>query len=606
MKRLLKIILLLALFPLLTQAEETLQEKLNRKIDQLDYKNTDIRDVVRSIATKYQLNIFVENNLNLRITLHLIDVRVIDALEFIVNDNNLIMEQTGNIFKISQPPPPKEIPKKINISLKNDRITADFENDDIGKVVRAIVENSDKNILLEQGTSGSINGILNDIPFETGFREILKNNGFELEKHGNIYIVRRDFNSTEQQGKGKGSLGRSSFFLNLQDTLISIEVRDASINQIVQEAASRLKKNIFIYGTIEGTISARADKLAFRELLDLLFQGSDYTYRYENGITLIGNKNVKGIATAELVYLNYLKADKVLEILPQSVTSKAEIKPIIEQNGLMVIGSRDVIQNVQNYVNAIDKPSPQILIEILVIDINNKKIRDINLNAQNRGNLGIDSSGLKLPDFFLPGLDVILDKKFFGKLFGGTNIGFLPKDFSLQVQALEEKGLARIVSRPQIATLNGYPADIAVGQTQYYKFTTKTPMRDPNQIYVSEYERFETVEANISLEIVPWVSSSGEITVEIHPDFKTPSGSLSPDVPPTIETRALNSTVRLKDGETIILGGLIRNEVSESDTGLPYIKDIPVLGNFFKSQNYNKLQQELIIYVTPHLYYGDE
>jgi len=102
------------------------------------------------------------------------------------------------------------------------------------------------------------------------------------------------------------------------------------------------------------------------------------------------------------------------------------------------------------------------------------------------------------------------------------------------------------------------------------------------------------------------VSASGEITAEIHPEFKTPVGSFSPTVPPTIQSRALNSTVRLHDGETIVLGGLIKTGVDEKVEGLPFIKDIPLIGTLFESKSYNKYTEELIIYVTPHLYYMDE
>jgi type IV pilus assembly protein PilQ len=602
--------ILLLTLPVFLYSSDSLAVKLNKKIDRLDFKNTDIRDVVRSIATKYDLNIFVDNKLNMKITLHLVDVNVKDALDFIVQDNGLIMAQTGSIFKISKPEAPPPPPKKIMVSLKNNRITADFENDDIKKVVRAILAISDKNILLEQGTTGTLNGILNNIGFEQGFRQLLTNNGFRLEKRKDIYIIKRDFVTEGQQGKGKR---RNSFFLNVQDSLISLEVRDTPISQIVQEAASRLEENIFIYGKIEGTVSARADKLSFLRLLDLVFQGSEYTYKQADEIILIGNKNVKGITSAELIRLSYLKADKIVELLPQSVLSKAEIKPIIEQNGIMVIGPKSVINTIQSYIKTIDRPSPQILIETLVIDINNTKARELSIEAQRGGSLKTDTSGVSVTDLLLPGLDAILNANYLnkqlnglGKIFGVSNIGKLPADFDVKIKALETNGVAEVRSRPQIATLNGYPADISVGQTEYYKLTTKTPIRDPNQLYVSEYERFETIEANISLEIIPWVSSSGEITVEIHPKFQIPGERISADLPPTIQTRALNSTVRLKDGETIILGGLIQTTNSENETGIPILSSIPFIGNLFKSQNYIKSKNELIIYVTPHLYYGDD
>lgn len=592
-------------------AADTFEDGAQQIIDRLDYKDTDIRDVIRSIATKYNINIFIDNSISQKLTLHLTNVKVQDVIEFIVEENNLRLTQKGSIYKIFHPKPPPVIPKKINVKVKNGLLTVDLKNDKLDMAVRAIAKESGKTILLDKQAGGSLSGFLQNVPFEIGLRQLLENNGFKLEKNQNIYVVRKDIYSF-QQGDKKEGRSQGSLYLNVQDSLISLDVRNASLNQIVQEASRRLEKNIFVYGKIDGTISASADSLTFLELLDYIFKGSDYTYKLQNGVILIGNKSVKGISTSELIKLNYLKADKIVELLPQSIKSKSEIKPIIELNGIMVIGTRSVINEVQDYVNKIDRPSPQILIETLVIDINDSKIREISIDAGYGNYPNADTSGSKL-DFILPGIDILLNStdvnKFMdkaGNLFGISKIGKLPDDFFLKVKALETSGVLQVRSRPQIATLNGYPADISIGLTQYYKMVTKTPFRDPSQVYVSETETFKEISANITLKIIPWVSGSGEITVEIHPQFSTPVGSLSPDVPPTIQTRELNSTVRLRDGETIVLGGLVQNSIQRSTSGVPILSSLPIIGNLFKSHNYNKSQNELIIYVTPHLYYGDE
>ncbi|MCK5455430.1 MAG: type II and III secretion system protein, partial [Calditrichia bacterium] len=189
--------------------------------------------------------------------------------------------------------------------------------------------------------------------------------------------------------------------------------------------------------------------------------------------------------------------------------------------------------------------------------------------------------------------------------FGIANIGKLPDDFYFKVKALENIGRANIRSRPQITTLNGHPADITIGQTQYYILKTQTPIRDPSQVYMQESQQFHTIEANISLQIIPWVSASGEITVEIHPEFNNPIGQFSSEVPPTIQRRALNSTVRLQDGETIVLGGLIQTLESENISKIPFLGSIPLIGYLFRNTSRKTSKSELIIYITPHLSYGN-
>ena len=101
------------------------------------------------------------------------------------------------------------------------------------------------------------------------------------------------------------------------------------------------------------------------------------------------------------------------------------------------------------------------------------------------------------------------------------------------------------------------------------------------------------------------MSPNGEITAEIKPEFSQPVGQLTPGVPPTISTRVIESTVRLRDGETIILGGLIEERDVVNDSKVPILGDIPLLGRLFRSRTRSRRRSELVIYLTPHVFYGD-
>jgi type IV pilus assembly protein PilQ len=604
------------------QREQAEEAGWDNFIDNLDFKNTDIRDVIRLIATKYNLNIFIDNNISIPVTIHLSNIKIIDAIKFIVDHYDLQLEQMGNILKIQPkeiiPPPPKE----IIVSYKDDRLTVDFNNEQIDKAMYAISQKSGKTIILDKFVSGKINGYLNDVPFEIGLQQLLENNGYSLEKKQGIYNVHMQKDAYAGQ-EGMAIRSRGSFYLQVEDSLISMDVQNAPLNDLVQEAGRKLNKNIFLYGEIKGTISARVDRLTFDEFLDYIFQGSDVTYKNDKSVYLVGDKNVKGLSSAELIKLNYIKSENIDKLLPPELMEKAGYRLITEQNGIMVVGTKDSIKKIREYVEKIDRPSPQILIEALVIDFNTSKLRDISVNAS-WNNTTDDSSGKRV-DNLLPGIDIlfrpdlvnsVIDKV--GNFLGFSKIGKLPDNFFLQLNALESQGAAHVRSKPQIATLNGYPAEISIGQTQYYKLKSRTPygygydftsqqqQQQNYSPYISETERFHEIKANISLKITPWVSASGEITTEIEPDFETPIGTFSAEVLPTIQTRKLISTVRLKDGETIVLGGLIQTTVDKKEEGVPYIRKIPLIGNLFQNTSYNQSTSELIIYVTPHLYYFNE
>ena len=182
----------------------------------------------------------------------------------------------------------------------------------------------------------------------------------------------------------------------------------------------------------------------------------------------------------------------------------------------------------------------------------------------------------------------------------------LPQDFYVKLNALEQRGLVNIKSRPIIATLNGQQASLSVGTTQYFLLNTTTPYQNQNQVVLQQSQSFQTIDADVKLEITPYVGNDSLITLDIKPDFKTPVGQLNSTVPPTINRRALSSTVVIKEGETIVLGGLVEETETETRSQVPILGSIPILGTLFSSSSKSNQKSELLIYVTPHISYGEQ
>jgi type IV pilus assembly protein PilQ len=303
-------------------------------------------------------------------------------------------------------------------------------------------------------------------------------------------------------------------------------------------------------------------------------------------------------------------------MIPQSISSQAVVKPVKEQNGFVVIASNDVIEQMQEFLNEVDKPVAQVLIEALVVDFDLTHGSEFGIQAGITGKpdtTGIQRSGTYLPSIDLGAQGAWLDQKLqdagtvnlFGHDLNLARLGSLPTDFYLRIKALEQKGLANIKSRPLIATLNGQQASLSIGTTQYFLLNTTIPYRDQNQTLFQQSQNFQTIEANVKLEITPYVGADSLITVEIKPDFQSPVGQFNSVVPPTINKRTMSSTLVIKDGETIVLGGLIEESETEQRTQVPLLGSIPILGNLFSSTSKSNRKSELLIYVTPHISYGE-
>jgi type IV pilus assembly protein PilQ len=613
------------IIPDTTAYEVQLPEGTQQLIEYLDFKNTDIKDVLRSLGTKYNLNIFVENDVDVRITIHLTNISVLDALNFIIRENGLLLNREGNIFKVSNPPLPEpEPPPPLEITFENGLLSMDLQNENLEKAIYEISLKSGKNILLNQGVQGRLSGFIQEMAFEPGLKTLLAINGFIMRKRDGVYLIDYDPNAIpngNMEGQNSRTAGRG-FWIEVKDSLVSLDVTNVEIKNLVEEISRQLEIDIIFYGEIKGQISARCTLLPLDQALSYIFGATNYTFRKDGAVYLIGDKNVQGITCSRLIKLKYLKAEGIIEILPQSIISKATLKIIKEHNGIIIIGCHDIIRETEDFISQIDHPVPQILIEALVLDLSTTDISEFGIEA---GTMPVADSS-KMNFSFFPSIEVdarsdYMNRQiaFYGPQLGLPQVGKLPANFYVKLKALETEGKANVRSRPQIATLNGHTASISIGTTQYYIIKSQTPygynynnnnnQQQSQPYYLQQSERFEKITAQMELKITPWVSASGEITVEINHEFSTPKGNLDPNRPPTIDHRILDSTVRLRDGETIILGGLRQTVDNVTISKFPILGSIPLLGRLFQNRSKNKTTSELLILVTPHLnhvYSGDE
>lgn len=587
-------------------------------IERINVKDMELRDILRGLSYQYSLNLAVDNSITQLVTISLSNISVIDLIEFMCSEYALQAKLVGSVMKISPVPIVAQTTKlndDIYISVQGDTLSVDIRNRDVVDVVRNLTTLSSKNIVIQSGVMGTITSFFKDIPFESGLSIMMENNGFKVRKKDNVYYV--DLGQQPAQSSGKDT-SRKALWVSYDNGKISLEVENADLAQVLKELSRQVDTNIITYSEPVGKISAKCSGLSLDEALSYLLKGTDYTYKHENNIYIIGDKKNNSLVTSKLIKLKHIKAEGILDLFPESLKKNSTIQIIKEQNALMVLGTNDLISELQFYVDQIDYPTPQILIEALVVDYNTSDIRELgvmfgstnsmpdSLGWVNTGqlDLGVNKNGLFSTQLNGTKLNVSLDD--IGNWIGVGNLGRLPADFYVKIQALENQGKANIRSRPQIATLNGHPASISIGTTQYYILKTVTPVNSANNIVTQESERFEQVEANVKLSIVPWVSASGDVTVEIKPEFKTPVGTLSSNIPPTINTRVLDSTVRLKDGETIILGGLISENETKMTSKVPFLGDLPFIGKLFRTSSKSKVKTELMIYITPHVFYGDE
>jgi len=199
-----------------------------------------------------------------------------------------------------------------------------------------------------------------------------------------------------------------------------------------------------------------------------------------------------------------------------------------------------------------------------------------------------------------------------GLLFAPANDLAVQSTLNAIISFLERHGNVRAISRPQITTLNNQPAVISVGVNDFFvTFEQQTTAAAAGGIATSAVtSRINPLFIGVSLHITPQISPQGEIVMKIVPavnqkvgDKVVPTGI--PSAPtqsiPLLETRQTSTVVKVRDGQTILISGLIQEREEEVQKAVPYLSGVPVLGPLFRHTTRQKGRSELVLLITPRL-----
>ena len=587
----------------------------------LDVKDADIQDVIRTISKGYNLNIILDKEVAGKVTVHLSSVPVIEGLKTLARSNGLELIKEGSVYRIRK----ATDEERSSISFFKGKLSVDVQNVDVKDLLKDISAKSATSIVPDSKVQGKITGKLFQVDLDDGLRALLEGNGFQIAKRKNIYEVSMGPDAASspsspspagmnRYGGGYRNSGPSGFYVDFTNGKLTLDVSNGNLQDVIKAIAEKSDMQIITYGNVMGEINAKLKDIPLTQALALLLGGTMFTFVQKDSIILIGDRNAatpagQALSKSELIQLKCIKADGVLQVLPKDI-APSNVRVIKEQNALLVSGTSEDIVSMREFVTIIDVPTPQVAINAIIVEYSEDLQKEFGVNAalhrpdlEDQGahttpsfssNLGAAASNTDL-GFSGAGLKKILND--IGGMFSsGSNtiIGRLPDDFYVALHFLETQNKAKVMAQPSIVTLNGNKASIAVDETQYFKLTTGNPLGTDYSI------QFKPITFGIKLDITPWISQGGQITAEIAPEVSNSDGANS-DGYPNVSSRTLSTTVRLNDGETITLGGLIKNTESESHNKIPILGDIPLLGALFRTNTKSISKTNLIVYVTPHI-----
>ncbi len=252
---------------------------------------------------------------------------------------------------------------------------------------------------------------------------------------------------------------------------------------------------------------------------------------------------------------------------------------------LLIQGPSLEVEKAKQMLAKLDAPLPQIMIEAKIVDISDTGADQLGIEWGDP-NLGL--TGTSFRESNTPTDQALTIGRFSRS----------PLIVNATIRGLVESGKAKVLANPNVLAIDGKPASAFIGDE--VKYVIQINQTNLGQITVTT----ETARVGVQLHTISRINTDGFITMNLHPEVSvitkwipTPAQISLPE----IARRYVDSTVRVKDGETIVIGGLIKDEEIKNMSGVPFLKDLPIIGNLFKSKTTSKSHSEIMMFITPRV-----
>lgn len=389
---------------------------------------------------------------------------------------------------------------------------------------------------------------------------------------------------------------------------INIELKDVDIRDVFDFIAEQSGLNIIVSDQVKGNINVKLRQIPWDQALVTVMQTKQLGYVRSGNILRIApltdlkkeSEDAREVIEAQrglqplrikIFPVSYAKAKDLLPQLKDFVTQKrGNIKADERTNNIILTDIAENIQKIGKLIEDLDTETPQVLMEAKIIEAKEEFKRKIGFNYKGDANTTGDT--ITLDYFNVPKDDGITftfnSVSLFGKLEAFLSLS-------------EEESLVRVIAAPRIVGLNNIQSKISQ-TTQVYDKTITVD---------DQGNKIATVTAkdvNLELVITPQITADGGVlmNIKLKREFGGnkltfgDGGSDSSEVTP-VNKREAQTTVLVPNGDTVVIGGVYQNDVTDGSKKIPFLADIPIIGYLFKGKSYENLRNELMVFVTPRV-----
>jgi general secretion pathway protein D len=411
--------------------------------------------------------------------------------------------------------------------------------------------------------------------------------------------MRRSFQEPAPKEEPKRKRFEYPVKLKVSKDKIELKFTEASLRSIFQALGKHAQVNIIFDELFKDMpLSIDISGKEFEEAVSYLCLASKNFYRIVDGKTIIivPDQPVKRIQyeqnAIEVFYLSNINAQDIFAALQQMLRTQYRAPNIFVDKNLNTVTVRDTPTNLELAADLIrkwDKPKAELVIDLEIMEVSRQKLRQIGLDIE------------KAVGFKYAGPGAAEDKGWYnlGEISLGTASSYqisLPTAF---LRFLESDADTKVLAQPRLRGLGDEEINTMVGQKVPIPQTTFSPIA-AGGVSQQPITSFTYQDVGLTIKIKPKIHLEKEITLDIEVEITSLAGTGFADIP-IIATRKVKNTIRLKDGETNLLAGLLRDEERKSLSGIAGLKSIPILGSLFGYTNQTIDKSELVLTITPYI-----
>jgi len=394
---------------------------------------------------------------------------------------------------------------------------------------------------------------------------------------------------------------------------LSLNLKDADIKDVLRTFAQLTGLNIAVDPQVQGSVTVDFVDVPWDQALDLILRQNGLTYVLEGNVMRIGTidrlatETVASRRLAEEERLNvplttlsfklsYARAQEVAQLLRDLASPRAKIIVDARTNQLVISEIPQYLQTMRNLIDTVDIPNRQVAIEARIVETTKTFTRAFGFDFGFGGVLDPalgTGTGLIFPNRigfnggpfqFTGGAQRVL-----GVVLTDV-LGTFNLDFALH--AAETESLVRVISAPKVTTQDNTPAEIQSG------------VQIPYQTRVNFTTTISYIDATLRLSVTPQITESGTIIMDIAVQKTTPGEPIEGAAGTPLSTRQARTRVMVRDGGTAVIGGIYQASDTSSQSRIPVLGQIPILGALFRSNQMRTQHDELLIFITPRIVRG--